>query len=84
MKCFKGVVEFPKLCFTAPGEYRYTIRELTESNRCWLTDNRVYHVIITITENRDGRLEAEVKYPCGEPKFVNRYCPPECCCCCRQ
>ncbi|MCL2694442.1 MAG: hypothetical protein FWE60_05000 [Oscillospiraceae bacterium] len=83
MKCGKGTVEFPEICFTEPGKYTYTIRETTQTNECWLTDNREYRVVVTIAENSNGCLTAVVEYLDGVPEFVNRYCPPRvinCCC----
>jgi pilin isopeptide linkage protein len=80
MKCYKGIVEFPEICFTEPGKYNYTIRETTQTNQRWVTDDRIYRAIITVTENKNGSLTAVVEYPDGFPAFVNRYCPPVCCC----
>jgi pilin isopeptide linkage protein len=81
MKCYKSIIEFPKLCFTKPGKYNYTIRETSQSDRCWLTDNREYRLIITVSENENGCLTASVEFPEGLPEFVNRYCPVEYCRC---
>jgi pilin isopeptide linkage protein len=80
MKCYTGSIEFPEICFTEPGKYVYTIRETTESNQCWLIDDREYRVIITVAENNHNCLTAVVEYPDGLPKFINRYCPPKRCC----
>ncbi|MCL2377581.1 MAG: hypothetical protein FWC77_00485 [Defluviitaleaceae bacterium] len=68
---------FPALTYTSPGIYSYTVKELTPSDVYWKTDDRVYQVIVTVTKNKEGALEANVDYPDGYPKFVNIYhCPP--------
>ena len=71
-------INFPELTFTSPGVYSYTVKELTPSNGRWITDNRIYRVVITVTKNEDGTLCASLDYPDGFPKFVNEYrdCPP--------
>ena len=73
-------IKFPKLTFTSPGEYLYKIKELTPSSAIWKTDSRSYRVIVNVTEGEDGELVAELEYPDGLPKFVNRirsYPPPK-------
>ncbi|MDR0841228.1 MAG: hypothetical protein LBN26_07620 [Christensenellaceae bacterium] len=74
-----GGIYFPALTFTQPSVYRYTVRELNPSNRCWNMDSTVYPAIITVTSDAQGGLVASIDYPQGQPNFVNRYCPP-----CRQ
>ena len=78
MKCFKGIVQFPEICYTEPGIYNYTIQEITPSNKCWKTDSCVYHVRVTVEKDSNGRLATNVKYLNGFPTFINRYCPPKC------
>ena len=68
-----GEVHFPPLTFTHEGEYRFTVRELTESDENWITDPRVYPVIVIVTRDDMGQLVADVRYPEGAPQFVNRY-----------
>ena len=75
-------ITFPKLKFDKPGVYRYTIRELTPSDRNWRTDKRVYRVVVTVKYGEDGKLVVSLSYPNGFPRFVNRYCKPKCCCGC--
>ena len=71
-------INFSELTFTSPGVYSYTVKELTPSSERWITDNRVYRVVITVTKNGDGTLSASLDYPDGFPRFVNEYydCPP--------
>ena len=79
MKPFPAMnnINFPALTFTKPGIYEYTVKELTPSGEEWTTDDRVYRVIVTVTENGSGALEATAEYPDGLPYFANIYsCPP--------
>ena len=69
----KGNVNFPALTFTSPGVFTYTIKELTPTDDQWVTDPRVYHVIITVTPDGKGGLTAAADYPDGFPIFVNYY-----------
>ena len=71
-------ISFPKLTFTSPGVYSYTVKELTPSDENWRTDDRIYRVIVTVTDDGDGGLTASLTYPDGFPRFVNKYsdCPP--------
>ena len=68
-----GEVHFPPLVFTHPGQYHFTVRELTKSDEQWKTDARVYPVVVIVTRDETGQLIATVHYPQGRPKFVNRY-----------
>lgn len=74
MKYSQKIV-FTKLTFTAPGKYLYTIKELTPSSGAWESDKRIYRIVITVSEDEDGKLIASVDYPDGLPKFVNKYHP---------
>ena len=69
-------INFPELTFTSPGIYSYTIKELTPSDDRWETDDRVFRVVVTVTDNGDGTLVASLDYPDGFPKFINKYCGP--------
>ena len=80
-KCEQRIV-FPKLEFTMPGVYRYTIKELTPSKEGWYTDKRVYHVIVTVITDKEGSLVAIVDYGRCNPVFVNEYCNCKKCWCC--
>lgn len=70
-----GNVIFPELTFTEPGVHCYTMRELSFSNSCWITDTRAHTVFIAITKNSAGQLIANVNYPKGQPVFINWFCP---------
>ena len=73
MKCKN--INFPALEFTAPGRYTYVMKELSPPDEYWVTDERVYRVVVTVVEKSDGTLEASVEYIDGFPEFVNYYCP---------
>lgn len=68
-----GVVRFPPLTFTSPGEYRFTVRELSPSGGGWTTDLHIYPVIVTVVVGNMGQLVARLSYPKGKPTFVNHY-----------
>ena len=71
-------INFPELTFTSPGEYTYTLKELTPSSATWKTDKKTYRVVVNVTEGEDGKLVASLAYPDGLPKFTNKHrdCPP--------
>ena len=74
-------INFSELTFTSPGKYLYTIKELTPSSEVWESDSRIYRVVVTVSEDEDGKLVASLDYPDGLPEFVNKYrhCPiPPC------
>ena len=68
-----GNIQFPDLIFTAPGVYRYTLRELTPSGEGWTTDDRDFDVVITVVSDGHGNLIATIDYPDGFPQFINTY-----------
>ena len=79
---------FPALRFSAAGEYRFTVGELTKTDGAWDCDGRRYPVVVKVTADKKGRLKAKVRYPAGFPVFVNRKyrpppatCPAVCSCC---
>ena len=73
---YQSSLRFPELVFTSPGTYTYTISELTPSDREWDTDDRVFRVIITVTDSGDGTLVASAAYPDGVPEFINYHKNP--------
>ncbi|MCL2383357.1 MAG: hypothetical protein FWC79_04295 [Oscillospiraceae bacterium] len=66
-------VEFPCIEFTEEGVYEYIIRETSQSGSGWTTDDREYPVTITVTDDGEGHLTADVDYPEGFPEFENKY-----------
>jgi pilin isopeptide linkage protein len=72
-------VHFPAVCYSKEGVYEYTVRETSVSGNGWITDPREYPVIITVTDDGNGKLTAHTEYPQGVPEFVNKYEPKSVC-----
>lgn len=71
----RGDVLFDAISYTRPGTYDYTIRE-TPGDRGGVTyDTTKHHVRVTVTDNGEGQLLADVKYDDGTniPEFTNTY-----------
>lgn len=71
----QGNILFDTISYTRPGTYDYTIRE-TPGDRGGITyDTTKHHVRVTVTDNGEGQLLADVKYDNGTniPEFTNTY-----------
>lgn len=71
----RGDVLFDAISYTRPGTYDYTIRE-TPGDRGGVTyDAAKHHVRVTVTDDGEGQLLADVKYDGGTaiPEFTNTY-----------
>lgn len=71
----RGDVLFDAISYTRPGTYDYTIRE-TPGDRGGVTyDAARHHVRVTVTDDGEGQLLADVKYDGGTaiPEFANTY-----------
>lgn len=71
----RGDVLFDAISYTRPETYDYTIRE-TPGDRGGVTyDAARHHVRVTVTDNGEGQLLADVKYDGGTaiPEFTNTY-----------
>lgn len=71
----RGDVLFDAISYTRPGTYDYTIGE-TPGDRGGVTyDATKHHVRVTVTDNGEGQLLADVKYDGGTaiPEFANTY-----------
>ena len=71
----RGDVLFDAISYTRPGTYDYTIRE-TPGDRGGVTyDAARHHVRVTVTDDGEGQLLADVKYDNGTniPEFTNTY-----------
>lgn len=71
----RGDVLFDVISYTRPGTYDYTIRE-TPGDRGGVTyDAAKHHVRVTVTDDGEGQLLADVKYDGGTaiPEFTNTY-----------
>lgn len=71
----RGDILFDAISYTRPGTYDYTIGE-TPGDRGGVTyDTAKHHVRVTVTDNGEGQLLADVKYDGGTaiPEFTNTY-----------
>ena len=71
----RGDVLFDAISYTRPGTYDYTIGE-TPGDRGGVTyDAAKHHVRVTVTDDGEGQLLADVKYDGGTaiPEFTNTY-----------
>lgn len=71
----QGNILFDTISYTKTGTYDYTIRE-TPGDRGGVTyDTTKHHVRVTVTDNGEGQLLADVKYDNGTsiPEFTNTY-----------
>ncbi len=72
-----GAVNFSDITVTAAGEYTYYIKENGNSDAKHITfDGNVYKAVVTVSDNGQGQLTADVAYSTGTvPTFVNTYAP---------
>ncbi|MDR0898571.1 MAG: InlB B-repeat-containing protein, partial [Oscillospiraceae bacterium] len=68
-----GTIIFPEIVYAGAGTHNYTIREITQSGNGWTTDAAEYPATVTITDDGEGNLSADVAYPGGTPAFTNTY-----------
>lgn len=68
-----GLIEFPELIFDTPGDFEYTIKEITQSGGGWDTDPNEYRVIIHVEDDGYGNYVATAEYPDGYPEFVDTF-----------
>jgi len=70
----QGLITFPAVHFSMPGEYNYKIRETDgpdEPN--WDLDDTEWPVRIYVYEDDLHHLHATVTYPFGMPIFINKH-----------
>lgn len=78
-----GNVTFNKITYTEPGHHTYTVREVNNGLGGVTYDDQLYTVHTTITDNRDGTMNAEHEAyalidgkelaPVDEITFTNKY-----------
>ena len=71
-----GTVTFPKLRFTQPGTYEYTLSELNDAQENVMYDKRTYQVTITVTDDLQGHLVATMTSGDEALTFTNAYVEP--------
>lgn len=71
----RGDVLFDAISYTRPGTYDYTIRETPGDRGGVMYDAAKHHVRVTVTDDGEGQLLADVKYDGGTaiPEFTNTY-----------
>lgn len=55
-----GSVQFKAIAFDKAGTYEYTIEELNDKQKGITYDTKVHHVTITVTDDGEGSLKAEL------------------------
>lgn len=74
-----GEINFSKISYNKPGEYRYTIREDATTEEGIITDSKVYNLKVTVTDDGDGTLKTSIS---GDSRtgedidFTNKYEEP--------
>ena len=72
-----GQVAFGTIIYDEEGTYEYTISEKNDKQKNVTYDEAVYKVTVTVTDNGEGSLLAEVAYTDGKaPVFTNKYTKP--------
>ena len=77
-----GTAGFTGLTYTAPGDYRYTVRQCAGGTAHMTYDATVYTVTVRVTNQPNGGLGAEIWATGGSSEktglllFQNRYDPP--------
>ena len=54
--------KFGEICYTAEGEYRYTITEADDGIAGITYDTDAHEVVVTVVDNHDGTMTATPKY----------------------
>ena len=57
-----GLIVFDELVYNEAGESNYTIREVNDEQDGITYDETVYEVVVTVTDDGEGTLTAEVEY----------------------
>lgn len=71
-----GTVQFPQMTFENAGTYKYTISEQKGSLEGITYDQTVYNVVITVTDDGNGQLNAAVNTEGKDVVFRNVYKAP--------
>ena len=74
-----GTIAIDPITFTQPGEYRYTLREVSGDAEGVTYDDAEHVITVTVTDNLAGALEADVSIDDGAATgivFTNTYTAP--------
>ena len=52
-----GTYEFAPIRFDEPGNYKYTVRQMTPENGKIIADKKVYEIEVVVVRNENGDLE---------------------------
>lgn len=72
-----GQVVFPEIEFVEPGQYTFTMTEVNDGQGGVTYDEKVYTVVVNVTDDMKGHLVAQVTYD-GQvqpPVFKNTFTP---------
>ena len=73
----EGQIVFETISYDQAGTYEYKISEVNDEQKDVTYDKTVYGVTVTVTDNQEGSLMAEVEYDGGKaPVFTNKYSKP--------
>ena len=69
----KGNITFQPINYTGAGDYEYTIKEVTGNDQTIVYDGQKVKVKVSVTDNKNGTLDATVTYGGDEavPTFTN-------------
>lgn len=69
----KGNITFQPINYTEAGDYEYTIKEVTGNDQTIVYDGQKVKVKVTVTDNKNGTLDATVTYGGDKavPTFTN-------------
>lgn len=69
----KGNITFQPINYTEAGDYEYTIKEVTGNDQTIVYDGQKVKVKVSVTDNKNGTLDATVTYGGGKavPTFTN-------------
>lgn len=68
-----GLVTFDPISYTEAGRYTYTIEEISVDADGYTKKTDAQEVVVTVTDNGDGTLEAVPEYGNAFPEFVNEF-----------
>lgn len=73
-----GTLVFTKLYYTKAGTHTLTVRENSGAQSNGIVyDDSVFTAVVTVTDDGQGSLQADVAYPDGAIQFKNQYIPTE-------
>ena len=71
-----GTIYFPEITYTAPGVHTYTVvEEVGEAGGVSYDEDARFEVVVTVTDNGEGKLIATADYKGTPIAFENKYTP---------